>query len=137
MAERQRPEALDDRVTGLGSTEPLQLLQHEPGREDPLPRLQRIAQALDSRLARGPSRRSASDHRLVSMKKIHSAAVLGLVVVRRIPVEGREQLDDAPLLMASHVLAQRTGATARDGCRSSRPSALPAQTSEISRRATS
>ena len=42
--ERQRPEALDDRVACLRPTETLQqFLQREPGREDPLPRFERIS----------------------------------------------------------------------------------------------
>ena len=36
-----------------------------------------------------------------------SRRALGLVLVLRIPIEDREELDDSPLLVASHVLAQR------------------------------
>ena len=108
--ERQRTEALDDRVAGLRSAEALQqLLQHEPGREDPLPRFERLAQALDGRLI-GPDITAQRERPHAGVdEEVHSAGALGLVVVLRVPVEGREELDDAPLLMASDVLAQRTG----------------------------
>ena len=65
----QRREALHDRVTSLGPTEALQqFLQHEPGREDPLP-TRGPAQPLDGRLGAWTSRRKASDHTLVSTKR--------------------------------------------------------------------
>lgn len=40
-------------------------------------------------------------------EELQSAYPLGLVVILRVPVEGREEFDDALLLMVSQVLTQR------------------------------
>lgn len=106
--EWERAEAVDDRVAGLGAAKALQqLLQHEPGRDDPLPRLKSITKSSDSRLAGGIiSPQREGPHAGID-EEVHSARTLGLVFVLWIPLEGSEELDDTPLLVASDVLAQR------------------------------
>lgn len=68
--ERQRTEALDDRVACLRSRETLQqFLQHEPVREDPSPDSSASRRRSTAASAGLASRRNASDHTLVSMKR--------------------------------------------------------------------